>query len=71
MGSAPYEIRVRGRLGPGITGRFGFAAEAEAGQTVLRGDIETQGELHALLEQVAAFGLELIEIRRVDPPGDT
>ena len=71
MGSAPYEIRVRGRLGPGITGRFGFAAEAEAGQTVLRVDIETQGELHALLEQVEAFGLELIEIRRVDPPGDT
>jgi len=71
MGSAPYEIRVRGRLGPGITGRFGFEAEAEAGQTVLRGEIGTQGELHALLEQVEAFGLELIEIRRVDSPGDT
>lgn len=69
MGPALYEIRVRGRLGDGVTRSFsGFAARVEAGETVLRGPIVDQEELHSVLEQVEAFGLELVEVRRLDSP---
>jgi hypothetical protein len=46
----------------------GFEASAEAGDTVFRGSIRDQAELHAVLEQVESFGLELLEVRRLDPP---
>jgi hypothetical protein len=68
VGSAPYEIRVRGKLGEGVAKSFrGFEAEVEPSETVLRGSISDQAELGALLDQIEAFGLELIEVRRLDP----
>jgi hypothetical protein len=69
VGSALYEIRIRGRLGDSVSRSFtGFAASVEAGETVLRGSIGDQAELHSVLEQVEAFGLELVEVRRLDTP---
>ena len=68
MGSAPYEIRVRGKLGEGVVKSFrGFEAQVEPSETVLRGSIGDQAELGAILDQIEAFGLELIEVRRIDP----
>lgn len=62
-----YEIRVHGELGPGVLASFpGFEAECKAGETILRGSIATQADLHAALEHVETLGLELIEIRRLD-----
>jgi hypothetical protein len=67
VGSAPYEIRVRGKLGQGVVKSFaGFEAEIEPAETILRGPVQDQADLRALLEQIEAFGLELIEVRRLD-----
>lgn len=69
---APYEIRVRGKLGEGVAGSFsGFESEVAPAETILRGPVENQGELRALLEQIQALGLELIEVRRLDRGEDT
>jgi len=69
MASALYEIRVRGRLGDTVVQSFaGFEARDEAGETVLRGVILDQDQLHAVLAQIEGFGLELLEVRRVEPP---
>jgi hypothetical protein len=68
VGPAPYEIRVRGKLGEGVAGSFsGFEAEVEPAETVLRGAVGSQADLRALLERIEALGLELIEVRRVSP----
>ena len=53
MRSEQYEIRVHGELGPSIVTSFpGFEAEAEAGDTFLRGSVRNSGGLHAALEQI-------------------
>ncbi|HTU96398.1 MAG TPA: hypothetical protein VMF14_11200 [Solirubrobacteraceae bacterium] len=36
-------------------------------ETVLRGTVTDQAQLHGLLERIQLLGLELIEIRRVSP----
>lgn len=62
-----YEIRVRGRLGESIAERFGgFDAEVEPAETILRGEIRDQAELHGLLARIEDLGLELVEVRQVD-----
>jgi hypothetical protein len=67
--SALYEIRIRGRLGDTVVRSFAaFDASLETGATVLRGRIRDQAELHDVLEQIEAFGLELLEVRRLEPP---
>jgi hypothetical protein len=69
VGSALYEIRVRGRLGDTVLQSFaGFEASTDGGETTLRGEVHHQAELHSVLEQIDAFGLELVEVRRLEPP---
>ena len=69
--SEQYEIRVQGELGPSVATSFpGFEAEAQAGETILRGSVCLQAHLHAVLDQTEALGLELIEIRRLDDKDD-
>jgi len=61
-----YEIRVRGRVGKSVLSRFdGFDAEVEPAETVLRGEISDQAELHGVIDRIQGLGLELVEIRRV------
>jgi hypothetical protein len=68
MQPGSYEIRVRGRLGTSLASRFdGFRAEVEPAETVLRGEVRDQAQLHGLLAQIEALGLELVEIRQVRP----
>jgi hypothetical protein len=60
-----YEIRVVGSLGPAARAAFtDVAVEVEPTATVLCGDLD-QVRLHALLDRVRAFGLELMDIRQV------
>jgi hypothetical protein len=40
-------------------------AEIQDGDTVLRGAIQDQSALHGVLSQIEAFGLELLELRRL------
>ena len=66
MDPEQYEIRVRGRVGKSVLSRFdGFDAEVEPAETVLRGEISDQAELHGVIDRIQGLGLELVEIRRV------
>ena len=70
MPSAPYEIRIRGRLSDAVTDAFEeFTAAVRPSETVMRGDIRDQAELHGVLERIRSLGLELIEVRRIEDAG--
>jgi hypothetical protein len=38
-------------------------------ETVMRGELRDQSELHGVLDTIQSLGLELIEVRRLDYPG--
>jgi hypothetical protein len=62
-----YEIRIRGRLSDDVTAVFAdFTAAVKPAETVMRGDLRDQAELHGILERIRALGLELIEVRQLD-----
>jgi hypothetical protein len=68
MTPSRYEVRIKGRLGEALLGTFaGFDAEVEPVETVLRGDIEDQAALHGVLERIHEAGLEIVEVRKVEP----
>ncbi len=65
-----YEIRVKGVVGDPVLGSLGdLDASVRPAETVLRGVITDQAELHGLLDRIQALGLELIEIRQIREPG--
>jgi hypothetical protein len=62
-----YEIRIKGRLSDTTTSRFEqFTASVKPAETVMRGEVRDQSELHGLLDQIQALGLDLIEVRQLD-----
>jgi hypothetical protein len=64
--AASYEIRIRGRVGESLLASFDdMDAAFRPDETVLRGTITDQAQLHGLLERIQLLGLELIEIRRM------
>jgi hypothetical protein len=68
VGSSSYEIRVRGRLSDTITESFeDFTAAVKPAETVMRGELRDQAGLHGVLERISSLGLELIEVRRIEP----
>ena len=68
--AASYEIRVKGVVGDPVLGSLGdLDASVRPAETVLRGVVTDQAELHGLLDRIQALGLELIEIRQVQQPG--
>jgi hypothetical protein len=73
-GAAPaepacYEIRVQGVLDPRWSAWFdGLRVSSDqAGQTTIAGPVTDQAALHGLLAKVRDLGLELLEVRRIDP----
>lgn len=65
-----YEIRVNGVVGDSVLESLGdLDASVRPAETVLRGVITDQAELHGLLDRIQALGLELLEIRQVRQPG--
>ncbi len=63
-----YEIRIRGRVGNSVLASFeDMQAAVRPAETVLRGTVTDQAQLHGLLERIQLLGLELIEIRQVSP----
>jgi hypothetical protein len=65
-----YEIRIKGRLSDSVTDVFeDFSASVRPAETVMRGELRDQSELHGVLEAIQSLGLELIEVRRLDYPG--
>jgi hypothetical protein len=63
---APYEFRIKGRLSDSLSGAFeDFTAAVRPAETVMRGEVRDQAELHGLLDRIQSLGLELIEVRRL------
>ena len=66
-----YQITVRGLLGQTISSAFpALRARAEGGDTVLTGVLDDKAALYGVLAEAEALGLELIEVRRLPPPGE-
>ena len=63
--AARYEIRVRGALGETLLVAFpDFRAELRPAETLLVGAVTDRAALHAVLAQIEALGLELLEVRQ-------
>lgn len=63
---ATYVISIRGHLGETLLQAFpGLAAERSGSCTHLRGVLPDQAALHGVLAQIAALGLELMEVRQL------
>jgi hypothetical protein len=63
-----YEVRVAGRLGPSAREAFAdVVIDVEPTSTVLSAQLDQVG-LHALLDRVRAFGLELVDIKQAPGP---
>ena len=66
---AGYEIRIQGRLSDSLSFVIeDFTASVQPAETVMRGELRDQSELHGVLQRIQSLGLELIEVRRL--PGD-
>jgi hypothetical protein len=62
-----YEIRLKGRLSDSLcTALEDFTASVAPAETVMRGELRDQSELHGVLERIQSLGLELIEVRQLD-----
>jgi hypothetical protein len=62
-----YEIRIKGRLSDSLSGAFeDFSATLQPAETVMRGEVRDQSELHGVLDRIQSLGLELIEVRRIE-----
>jgi hypothetical protein len=67
VASTDYEFRIKGRLSDSLSGAFeDFTASVKPAETVMRGEVRDQSELHGLLDQIQSLGLELIEVRRLE-----
>jgi hypothetical protein len=70
LAPAEYEIRVKGRLSDSLSSALeDFTAAVAPTETVMRGQLRDQSELHGVLDRIQSLGLELIEVRRLG--GDT
>ena len=71
-GAQQYEISVRGHLGETMRSAFpALRAQSRGPDTVLIGALPDQAALHGVLAEIVALGLELLEVRRVNPPDRT
>ena len=71
MTPTDYEIRIKGRLSDSVSGAFqDFTTAVKPAETVMRGEVRDQSELHGVLERIQSLGLELIEIRRLESDSD-
>jgi len=71
-GPQHYEISVRGHLGETMRSAFpALRAQPRGPDTVLTGALPDQAALHGVLADIEALGLELLEVRRVNPPDRT
>jgi hypothetical protein len=64
-----YEITVAGRAVPAVIDAFEeFDVVVGADCTTLRAELPDQAALHGAIDRVQALGLELLEVRPVEPP---
>ena len=69
--SASYTIRINGHLGATLLSAFPAMAWARQGpETVLTGVLD-QPELYGVLAEIEALGLDLLEVRRLEPASES
>jgi hypothetical protein len=65
--SARYTIRINGHLGAALLSAFpAMAWKRQGPETVLTGVLDRPG-LYGVLAEIEALGLDLLEIRRLNP----
>lgn len=66
MSATTYEIRLCGHLAPQVAAELGQATRVVdvTPQTVLRTGRTNAAGLHALIDRLADFGIELLELRQ-------
>jgi hypothetical protein len=65
--AAPYSIRINGHLGATVLSAFPqMTAQRRGGNTVLTGLLD-RSALYGVLAEIEALGLELVEIRQLEP----
>lgn len=63
-----YTIRINGRLGAtGLSAFPTMVSELRDGETVLTGLLEDQSAVFGVVAQIEGLGLELLELRRIQP----
>jgi hypothetical protein len=66
VSSSYYEIRVAGLLPPEALLDFDrLTASVEPVETVVHGPLQDQAALQGLLARLEAFGIQLVEVRRL------
>jgi hypothetical protein len=66
VAAVSYEIRIKGRVGASVLASFEDMDSAfRPAETVLRGRICDQPQLHGLLERIQLLGLDLVEVGQV------
>jgi hypothetical protein len=61
-----YEIRIRGHLGDTMRSAFpDLEATTRGNDTLLRGQVRDQPQLHGLLARIEELGLDLLEVHRL------
>jgi epsilon-lactone hydrolase len=71
MGDDPalYQFRVSGHLGPTLLTAFPALVPRQQGaETVLTGLLPDAAALYGILAEMEAFGLDLLEVRKILPP---
>jgi hypothetical protein len=72
VAATTYEIRISGTLPDEVAAEFDdVEVMATAVSTVLSGDLPDQAALLGLLARLRALGLTVLEVRHVQPLGDT
>jgi hypothetical protein len=65
-----YEISVKGHVSDAVLADLeGLEAHERPAMTVLRSDVDGADALRALLDRLSDRGLELIDVRQVEPGG--
>jgi hypothetical protein len=68
--SAWYMIRINGHLGATLLSAFpAMAWQRQGAATVLTGVLDRPG-LYGVLAEIEALGLDLLEVRQLNPEGD-
>jgi hypothetical protein len=70
MDSSPglYTFRIKGRLGATSLSAFpSLVSQPKGGATVLTGLLEDRSAVFGVVAQIEALGLELLELRRIQP----
>jgi hypothetical protein len=63
-----YRIRIKGQLGPTALSAFpSMEPELKRGETVLTGRLKDQAAVFAVVAEIEALGLELLELHQIRP----